>query len=237
MRKEPFTIGDYIHVYNRGNKKMPIIYNESDRWRFLRCIRYFNDEYARIQIFRELAQLQKSNFCRPFEWPNGWPPHRPLVKILAYHLTENHFHLLLKETIVGGVTKFMRKLGTGFTNYINIKYEETGKIFQGSYKSRTIKDEKYLQYLDAYIQVLNPLELYPGGIEKALKDFDKAFEFAMNYPFCSLGENFGKRNLGIIDRDILRETFPNLEAYKKFAYDALILRNAREILGRLVIER
>jgi len=69
-----------------------------------------------------------------------------------------------------------------------------------------------------------------------LKEFNKAFEFALNYPFCSLGECFGKRNLGIIERDILKETFPNLEMYKEFAYDALMVRNIREILGKLAIE-
>jgi len=235
MRKEPFTVGDYLHVYNRGNRKMPIVYDENDKWRFLKILRYFNDEYAPVQIFRELAQLQKSDFCKLFERPKGWPLHKPLVKILAYHLSPNHFHLLLKEIVADGVTKFMRKFGVGFTNYINIKYEETGRVFQGSYKSRTVNNEKYLQYLDAYVQVFNSFELYPGGIEKALKEFEKAFKFSLNYPFSSLGESFGKRSLGIIDRDILKGMFPNLEVYKKFAYDALLVRNIREILGRLLI--
>jgi len=51
-----------------------------------------------------------------------------------------------------------------------------------------------------------------------------------------LGESFGKRNLGIIDRDVLREIFPSLKIYKEFAYDALLVRNIREILGKLTIE-
>ena len=236
MRKEPFTIGDFVHVYNRGNRNMPIVYDESDKWRFLKILRYFNDEYAPVQIFRQLTFVQKFDFCKPFEWPKDWPPHKPLVKILTYHLAPNHFHLLLKEIIPGGVTKFMRKLGVGFTNYMNIKYQEIGKIFQGSYKSRTIKDERYLQYLDTYIQVLNPFELYPGGIEQAVKEFDKTFEFAMNYPFCSLSESFKKRKLFIVERDILSEVFPNIELYKKFTYDALLFRNTREILEKLTIE-
>ena len=58
----------------------------------------------------------------------------------------------------------------------------------------------------------------------------------MNNPFCSLGESFGKRNLEIIDRDILIEMSPNIEAYKEFVYDALLVRNVREILGKLTVE-
>jgi hypothetical protein len=95
---------------------------------------------------------------------------------------------------------------------------------------------KILQCLDAYIQVFNTFEDYPGGIEMALKEFDKAFEFALKDPFSSLGESFGERNLGIIDRDILGEMFPNLETYKEFVYDALLVRNIREILGKLALE-
>lgn len=236
MRIEPYTIGDFVHVYNCGNRKMPIVYDESDKWRWLKILRYFNDENSSFQTFRKLAVLHRFDLCKLFEWPKSWPAPRPLVKILAYHLTTNHFHLLLKEISKGGISKFMKKFGNGFTGYINIKYNQIGKVFQGSYKGKVPKEENGLQYLDTYIQVFNPFELYPGGIGKALKEFDKAFEFALNYPFCSLGESFGKRNLGIIDRDILGEIFPNLEIYKEFSYDALMVRNIREILGKTTME-
>lgn len=236
MRVEPFTVGDFIHVYNRGNRKMPIVYDEGDKWRFLKILRYFNDEFSPPNLFRELDLLIKSGECCWFEWPKNWPPPRPLVKILAYCLLPNHFHLLLKEIIKGGISKFMKKLGDGFTNYINIKYNEVGRVFQGAYKGKTIKAIRILQYQDAYIQVFNPFEIYPGGIEMVLKEFDKAFEFALKYPFCSLAESFGRRNLGIVEKDILGEIFPNLSAYKEFTYDALMVRNIRQILGKLTID-
>ena len=236
MRKEPFEVGDYLHVYNCGNRKMTIFQKESDYWRFLKSLRYFNNQDSQENVFRELDFLIKSGGGKNFEWSKSWPAQKPLVKILAYCLMPNHFHLLLKEIIKGGVTGFMRKLGTGFTNYVNIKYGETGRVFQGSYKSKTLTDVRYLQYLDAYIQALNPFELYPGGIEKSLKEFDKAFEFALNYPFSSLDESFEKRKIFVIERDVLEELFTNLKIYKEFTYDALIVRNAREILGKLAID-
>ncbi|MBU4298898.1 transposase [Patescibacteria group bacterium] len=244
MRVEPFTVGDFLHVFNRGNRKMITFRDINDKWRFLKILRFFNNEYSPSNPSRQLErnvevrpqQLPIGEFKWP-EWPKTWPPHKPLVKILSYCLRENHFHLLLKEIIKGGISKFMKKLGDGFTLYQNIKYDEVGRIFQGPYKGKTLmSDVKILQYLDAYIQVLNIFEEYPGGIEMALKEFDKAFEFALNNPFCSLGESFGKRNLRIIDRDILGKMFPSLEIYKKFAYDALLVRNIREILGKLTIE-
>lgn len=236
MRVEPHTVGDLLHVYNRGIRELPIVYDENDKWRFLKILRYLNNDVSLPNPLREIENLIRLGECFRFQWPKTWPSQKPLVKILAYCLMPNHFHLLLKEIIKGGISKFMKKLGDALTNYLNLKYQETGRIFQGSYKGKVIKDVKVLQYMDAYIQVFNPFELYPGGIEKSLKEFDKAFEFALNYPFCSLGESFGKRNLGIIERDILKDMFPDLKMYKEFSYDALMVRNIREILGKLTIE-
>jgi len=236
MRIEPFTIGDFVHVFNRGNRKLPIVYDENDKWRFLKILRYFNDEFSPPNLFRDLAQLQKAAFYKPFMWLPEWPPHKPLVKILCFCLLENHFHLLLKEIIKGGVTKFMEKLGTGFTNYINVKYNEVGRVFQGPYKGRTIKEIRHLQYLNVYIQVLNPLELFPGGLEMALKDFEKAFELVMNYKFSSLPDFLGKRDLFIIDKDIFKEIFPAIEIYKEFTREVIMTGGLREILEKLAID-
>lgn len=236
MRVEPFTVGDFLHVYNRGNRKMPIVCDENDKWRFLKILCYFNDEFSHPNPLREIEKLIQLGECSRFQWPQSWPSPKPLVKILSYCLMPNHFHLLLKEITKGGISKFMKKFGDGFTNYTNLKYGEVGRVFQGAYKGKVVKDEKILQYLDTYIQVFNSFELYPGGIEKALKEFDKAFKFAFNNPFCSLGESFAKRNLEILDRDILKDMFSNLEAYKEFTYDALLVRNIREVLSKLTMD-
>jgi len=244
MRVEPFTVGDFIHVYNRGNKGMPICRDVNDRWRFLKILRFLNDEYFPPHPLR-LPGSNLSTFDvassplagRSFDWPKDWPPHKPLVKILSYKLKENHFHLLLKEIKKGGVSKFMKRLGDAYTKFFNTKYEEKGRVFQSSYRGKVLRgDFKNLHYLDAYIQIFNSFEEYPGGIERALKEFDEAFEFALKDPFSSLGEAFGKRNLQIIDRDILAEVFPNLKIYKEFVKDALLVRNIREILGKLTID-
>jgi len=243
MRVEPFTVGEFVHVYNRGNRGMPIFRDVNDKWRLLKILRFLNDEYLPTHPFRDIS-LATSDVARlnplagkSFDWPKHWPPHKPLVKILSHKLRNTHFHLLLKEIVAGGISKFMKRFGDAYTKFFNTKYEETGKVFQGSYNGRTSRgDLKNLHYLDVYIQVFNSFEEYPDGIEGALKEFDKAFVFALNDPICSLGETFGTRNYNIIDRDILAETFPDLETYKKFTKDALLIRNIREILGRLTIE-
>ena len=221
MKQEISTIGNFVHVYNRGSRKMPIVFDEADKWRFLKILRYFNDEYSSGNIWRSLEKLIDSGKCNQFERPKKWPPPRPLVNILAYCLMPNHFHLLLEEVREGGISKFMSRLSDGFTKYINTKKDQSGRLFQGPYQSKIIKDEKYLQYVNTYIQVFNPFELYPGGIEKAVDEFDKAFDFVLEYVFSSLGESLGRRNLHILAKDTSEETSKSLEGYKEMAREAL----------------
>ncbi|GEM_PF-5556426 len=106
-------------------------------------------------------------------WPDNWKPRKPIVNIIAFILMPNHFHLLVKEIEEGGVAKFMQRVGTGMTMYYNAKYQESGTLFQGSYKARCVDSDLYLKYLSVYIQVKNTLELYPGGLKKAIKEISK----------------------------------------------------------------
>jgi putative transposase len=236
MRKEVFVPGNFIHIYNRGNKKAAIFKDENDYWRFLKTLFYFNDSYAPKNILREIDFIIKTGKCGKFEWPAAWPQRKPLVRLLAYCLMPNHFHLLLQEIDFGGTSNFMHRLGTAQTNYFNIKYKEDGRLFQGTYKSKIVEDIGYLQYLGCYIQVLNPFELFKGGIEASLNNFDQAFEAAVDYPFSSLGESIGVRKIGIIDSSDFKKMFEKTENYKKFSMDALIRRNNRSYIGELAID-
>ncbi len=245
MRKQPFTIDSYVHVYNRGNRKTEIVRAVADNWRFLQSLRFFNDSHSSTHILRqlELAGLAVSDTAKPtisrefesvFEmgWPPNWPEKDPLVKILSYCLMPNHFHLLLKEIRKGGISKFMQKLGIGYTNYFNLKYQEVGKVFQGGYKAKLVNEEMYLKYLCIYIQVINVLELFPGGLKTALKSPKDAMKFVDDYPFSSHLDYAGLRKSLIIDKDVLGEFLPTSEDYRKFAHDSVIAKDFYQILEK-----
>ncbi len=236
MRKEPFTVGDCVHVYNRGNRKQIIVCDRWDKWRFLQMLYYFNNETPIINPFKSLKSKLDSNFNNRLIWPSQWSKRRPLVKIIAFVLMNNHFHLILKEVKEGGITSFMRKIGTGMTSYFNLRYKQTGRLFQGAYKAKVVLTDIYLSYLSVYIQVRNPFELYAKGFEKTVQNFDKVFDWAARYPYCSLGDYVGKRKSPIIDRDVLGEMFQSPERYRSFAKDCILSMNFKESLKTLVIE-
>lgn len=215
MRKEPFTVGSYVHVIKRGSRGANIVIDDADRWRFILMLRHFNDEYVSENWFRELMDEKIANTLNR---PSVWTKQKKIVNILCYTLLDNHFHLLLQEIEEGGIAKFMQKLGIGMTNSFNQKYKERGSLFQGAYRSRTVEDDVYLRYVSAYIQVKNSFELYQGGIKEASVNFDKAYNWVANHPYCSLGYYAGTRKSPLIDTSLLNEIFTPSE-YKSFSRD------------------
>ena len=111
----------------------------------------------------------------------------PLVGIGAFCLMPNHFHLLLKEIRHGGISLFMRKLGTSYAMYFNIKHERTGNLFVKPFRSRHIKDDEYLQCVIQYIHC-NPAEIFEPmwkkGEVQELKELERKL---LEYPYSSFG--------------------------------------------------
>ena len=149
MRVEPYVVGSYVHVLKRGARGLPITRDEKDKWRFVRLLYYMNDEFKDDFWERNTVDLTM------FERPGTWPEQKPIVKILAWTLMPNHFHLLLQEIIEGGITKFLQKLCGSMSMSFNSKYKERGSIFQGAYKSKTVGEDRYLRWLASYIMVKN----------------------------------------------------------------------------------
>lgn len=216
MRKEPFSVGSYVHIVKRGARGMDIVRDDSDRWRFLRLLRYLNDENAPEHWDRDITpEHVRNGFLRP----DSWFEQRPYTSILAYCLMDNHFHLLVQEKKEGGISKFMQRICTSMSMYFNTKYKEKGTIFQGAYKSRTVDSDDYLQYLVAYIKIKNPLERYPQGFQDAARSFDEAFEWALSDPFSSLGDYMGTRKSPLLDHELMRDIFTEHKSFKDFARD------------------
>lgn len=156
-------------------------------------------------------------------WPDEWSPRQPIVSILAFTLMPNHLHLILKEITPGGISKFMHRTMMSYSKFLNEKYEESGGLYQGTFKSRPILDDFDFRHLATYVMVKNPFELYRGGLKAAIADFDAAYAQAIQYPFTSLADYAGERVLPIITKDLLGELFsPN--SFKEFSRECMLYK-------------
>jgi REP element-mobilizing transposase RayT len=78
------------------------------------------------------------------------------LKIHAYVLMSNHYHLLI-ETPKANIAQAMHDINAGYANWYRNKYRLAGSIFQGRYKAVIVEKDEYLLILSAYIH-LNPVK-------------------------------------------------------------------------------
>ncbi|MBW1810823.1 MAG: transposase [Deltaproteobacteria bacterium] len=78
------------------------------------------------------------------------------LELHAYSLMPNHYHLLARS-LEGNLSRCMRHINGGYTQWLNKKRSWDGPVFRGRFKSQLVQDDEYLRYLLAYIH-LNPIE-------------------------------------------------------------------------------
>jgi putative transposase len=189
LRDKNFVSGEYYHIYNRGNGKHDIFLDEEDYNRFIKLLYICNSNLN----FKFSHSVVGQNI-------NAFDLYRetPIVDILSWVVMPNHFHIILtfKESSIlkenyNPISEFMRKLSTAYVMYFNKKYNRTGGLFEGKFKSKYIDKENYFQYIFSYIH-LNPVKLIqPDWKEKGIKNKKVAKEFLRNYKYSSLIDFIG----------------------------------------------
>ncbi len=79
------------------------------------------------------------------------------VKLYAYCLMPNHYHLLA-ETPLGNVQRFMQRLNTSYAMYFRYKHTRPGHCWQGRYGAKLVKADEYILRVTRYIH-LNPIKV------------------------------------------------------------------------------
>jgi len=198
MERPNFVNEEIYHVYNRGVEKRKVFMHEKDYRRFVQNIFEFNDE---LPVTNLTHLLSKSDF-------DMGRPRKLLVEALCFCLMPNHYHFMLRQKVDGGITEFMRKIGTGYTNYFNKKYERVGPLFQGKFKAVHVKKDAHLLYLPHYIH-LNPLDIeMPEWREQRIRNMRSALKFLESYRWSSYRDYLGKENFPLVtERSFLEDIY------------------------------
>jgi len=196
MRKHPFVVGEYYHVYNRGTDKRDIFVDQKDLSRFWESLFDFNQ-------IEPIGSVYEFSFRKKILEKNKKT--KPLVEFIAYCLNPNHFHFLVTPLQEKGIEKFMQRLGNGYTKYFNNKYKRSGVLFQGKFKSKLIDSNEYLLHLSAYI----------NGNDKLGHPMSKLSK-------SSLVEFLDKTSvIKLCNTDIVLEQFRNKKEYENFVIESL----------------
>src|SRR3989344_8765609 len=131
------TEGQFVHVLNRGVDKRKIFMDKQDYLRFIHDLFEFNDTEPANNL-TYFFRKESMDVGRPYIERR---PRKLLVKILAFCLMPNHYHLLLQPCVENGIPLFIKKLNGGHAKYFNERYKRRGALFQGKYKSVAVTTE------------------------------------------------------------------------------------------------
>lgn len=183
-----FAPGNIYHIYNRGNNKEKIFFDNQDYkaflFRFGLCLGFTEEElnkekliampYSRIRI----TKTDKNNF-----------------KLHVFSLMPNHFHLLIEQVGDIKISNLILKVCTSYARYMNKKYKRVGHVFQDKFKAVLIENNPQLMWTSAYIHM------------NAVKD--GLVKHPSEYKWSSYNDFAGKRNLPMITKDLIISTFGN----------------------------
>lgn len=188
-----FSAGSIAHIYNRGNNREKIFYDQNDYKAFLFRIG--------LALGVELEILQKETLTSIPHSRIRISGNKNFFKLHAFSLMPNHFHLLIEQVGDISISKPISQICTSYSMYMNRKYKRVGHIFQDQFKAVLIENNPQLMWASAYIHM------------NAVKD--GLVKHPSEYQWSSYNDYASDRNLPIIYKELLLETFGSINDFIK----------------------
>ncbi len=226
IRKESFVEGEFYHIYNRGNSKQKIFLDQEDYDRFAKLLYLCNS--TKSFKFRDDIVDQKID---AYDFDRG----KPIVSIGAWALMSNHFHIYITpshrprlwENGENPIVIFMQKVCTAYSMYFNKKYNRTGKLFEGAFKSVHVKNDEQAKYNFSYIH-LNPVKIIdPLWKENGIKNISQTLKFLSKYRWGSYLDykNIKRQENKITSTKEFPDYFTNSKIFEEEIFDWLNYRS------------
>lgn len=147
IRRDHKTEG-YFHILNKGISGKTILKDGQDYEVFLNYLKDYLTPPSDLDTYKKDFTVKGRTFRGvPHQTRNYFNE----IHLIAYSLMPNHFHLLLHQTTKGSLENFMRSLSTRYSMYFNKKYQCTGSLFEGPYKSIRIEGTSSLLLLTRHL--------------------------------------------------------------------------------------
>ena len=146
----------------------------------------FRDDKDRVRFLQTLAEMVD----------------RFGVRLHAYVLMSNHYHLLL-EVCNPNLSQAAQWLNVSYSVWFNRRHNRSGHLFQGRFKSVVVQPDAWGMSLSAYIH-LNPVRIAALGLDRRHRQ--RARSVAIDQP----------------DERVLRQRMATLRAYRWSSYPAYI---------------
>jgi len=116
-------------------------------------------------------------------------------KVYAFCLMNNHAHFLI-DVNGADISSIMHSIDLSYARYFNREHGRHGHLFQDRFKSKIVKNDRYLRVMTGYIHN-NPVDLV--GYESSPEKYD--------FSSLPLYLNLQKDHFGLLDYDFINSFF------------------------------
>lgn len=138
------------------------------------------------------------------------------VRLHAYVLMHNHFHLMV-ETPEANVSDFMRHFNVAYTSFFNRRHRHTGHLYQGRFKAILFQPDAHLLTLSRYVH-MNPVRVL-----RRRPSVPEQVRQLWLYPWSSLGGYVSaqRRESWVYYDAVLSHLQDSRQRYGRFVQDGL----------------
>lgn len=221
MRKDPLVAGETYHIFTRSIAEYQV-FNEAGDWqRMQQLIKYYqvNNE-IKFSNFIELKLVQQNGFYNAFNVFSK--DKQSLVQIIAYCLMPTHIHLILKQLIDNGISKYIKAILDSYSKFFNTIHKRKGPLWESRFNSVLVDNDEQLLHLTRYIHS-NPSTA-------------KLLDHPEDWIFSSYAEYLGKVTgpATICQFDDVLEITPN--SYQRFVNDRISYQRELAKIKNLIMD-
>lgn len=151
MRKYPLVNNNVYHVVSRSIARYKVYNDPREYLRMIEIISLYRYQGLSVS-YSDYVDLSTKNQA---EIRLGLNDSQKYVEIIAYCIMPTHIHLVLKQLINEGISKYVAKVLNSYTRYFNCAHKRKGPLWEGKFRNILVDDNDQLLHLTRYIH-LNP---------------------------------------------------------------------------------
>jgi len=153
-RKDPLIENEIYHIYTRSISNFIIFRSDKNYKRIIESMYYYlsGKPANKFSKYIQLIDSSKEKAIREIE------SSKKIVQLISYCIMPTHIHLILKQLVPGGISKYMNLLLKSYGKYFNIKYRRHGPLYEGRFKNVRVETHEQLLHLTRYVH-LNPVSI------------------------------------------------------------------------------
>lgn len=130
-----------FHVTAHGVGDERIFRDNEDKGEFLACLRNHLDPHGCHNSSRHKYEYLGAE-----------------VSLITYAVIDNHYHLVMRELVPGGLRRLMRRVQIRYAMYFNRKYKRRGPVFDRRFEPTPIADLRHALNAIAYVHLNHVVE-------------------------------------------------------------------------------